>query len=157
MSFRSQGGARELRAVLTRVTGPTAGAGRCTTDEVGIDFPAVAVAVERACAGFFAAAGAEPRENELRLTRDEATRGGPVLLEMPLELTCDGCGGRGEVWDERCGRCGATGCRVESRLVRVRVPAGVRHGSRFRMKVMAPEAVATDLELRIHVSTRGAA
>ena len=56
--------------------------------------------------------------------------------------TCPRCGGRGEVWSEWCAACGGDGEIAGAHEMRLRVPAGVREGARFRFSVAAAGGAA---------------
>ena len=61
------------------------------------------------------------------------------------------CGGRGEVWSEWCAACGGDGEIAAAHDMRLRVPAGVREGDRFRFSVAARGAPLTFVEVRITI------
>ncbi|MEO6212795.1 MAG: molecular chaperone DnaJ, partial [Vicinamibacterales bacterium] len=61
------------------------------------------------------------------------------------------CGGRGEAWQEWCAECAGTGEVVSEHVLRLRVPAAVREGARFRFSVMPPGTAPTIVEVRITV------
>jgi len=50
-----------------------------------------------------------------------------------ISQPCPGCGGRGEVIETPCGTCGGSGLTLQRKRYRVKVPAGVREGSRIRV------------------------
>lgn len=120
-------------------------------DEVAIDFPSLHGLVDRIREGFFGANRRAPLSAEIIVSRFEAARGVLVPLDVPVRTACPACGGRGEIWMERCPTCLGTG---ESRLfhhVRLTVPPGVRDGARFRFSLTSPETSATTVEIRISV------
>jgi molecular chaperone DnaJ len=120
-------------------------------DEIAIDFPSVASVLDRMRDAFF---GGEPPVTlsaEMVLTPLEAFNGVTIPLDVPLRRTCPRCGGRGEVWTEWCTACGALGEISADHAMRVRVPAGVRQGTRFRFTVTPPGAPATVVEIRINI------
>ena len=47
---------------------------------------------------------------------------------------CARCGGRGTIVEQPCHTCGGTGTEHRPRAVKVRIPAGVEHGQRIRLK-----------------------
>jgi DnaJ-class molecular chaperone len=85
------------------------------------------------------------------LTPREAFDGVTVPLDVPLRRTCPRCGGRGEVWTEWCPACGGLGEVTAAQSLRVRVPAGVREGAKFRFSVTPPGAPPTVVEVRISI------
>ena len=124
----------------------------CFADEIAIDFPSVGHVVERIRDAFL---GERPRADllttELHLSRREAYGGLVVPLEVPIRGTCPICGGRGESWTERCDPCRGTGESLFHHPVRLRVPAGVAHGTRFRFSVTSPHAASVRLEVRVAI------
>jgi DnaJ-class molecular chaperone len=121
-------------------------------DEVAIDFPSVDALIEQIRARFFGADELETAVSaEILLTPREAGRGVLVPLDVPIRRTCLSCGGRGETWAETCGRCDGSGERCSRHRVQLSVPAGVRHGARFRFRVTPPAARPTLVEVRIAI------
>ena len=72
-------------------------------------------------------------------------------LDVPLRRTCSRCGGRGETWQEWCEPCEGGGEVASSHELKLRVPAGVREGARFRFSVMPPGAPYTLVEVRVSI------
>jgi len=120
-------------------------------DEVAIDFPSVASVLDRMRDSFFAGSRAVSLSAELVLTPQEAFWGALVPLDVPLRRTCPRCGGRGEVWNEWCASCGGVGEVAAAHEMRLRVPAGVREGTRFRFTVAPADAPPTSVEVRITI------
>lgn len=120
-------------------------------DEVAIDFPSVASVLDRMRDSFFAGSRAVSLSAELVLTPQEAFWGALVPLDVPLRRTCPCCGGRGEVWNEWCASCGGVGEVAAAHEMRLRVPAGVREGTRFRFTVAPADAPPTSVEVRITI------
>ncbi|HJR58417.1 MAG TPA: DnaJ domain-containing protein [Vicinamibacterales bacterium] len=120
-------------------------------DEVDIDFPSVASLLDRMRHSFFGAGGAAGLSAEVELTPEEAFWGVSVPIEIPLRRTCAACGGRGETWEQWCIECAGGGDVAASHPFRLRVPAGVRAGARFRFSIMPAGAVPTLVEVRILV------
>lgn len=120
-------------------------------DEVNVDFPSVASLLDRMRHSFFGASADTQLSAEIELTPEEAFWGTSVPLEVPLRQTCRGCGGRGEVWDQWCVDCQGGGEVAAFHPLRLRVPAGVRPGARFRFSLTPPGALPTCVEVRISV------
>jgi DnaJ-class molecular chaperone len=121
-------------------------------DEVSIDFPSLATMVDRMRDAFLDAEESRSRVSaELLLSAWEAFRGVVIPIDVPVRRTCRCCGGRGEVWMDRCGACGGIGEAAGQVPVQLAVPAGVRHGARFRFSVRPPFAAPTEVEVRIAV------
>jgi len=100
----------------------------CFADEVVIDFPSPARAIDRMRRAFVA----EERSAlsaELHVSRSEARAGATVHLAVPVRGTCRICGGRGETWTDRCGRCAGSGTEVVRHQLAVSLPAGVHDGA----------------------------
>ncbi len=121
------------------------------TDEVAIDFPSVASVLDRMRSSFFGESHATNLSAEIVLTPQEAFWGTSVPLDVPLRRTCPRCGGRGETWQEWCALCGGGGEVSARHEMQLRVPAGVREGSRFRFSVMPPGAPPTLVEVRVSI------
>jgi hypothetical protein len=126
---------------------------RSFADEVAIDFPAVSDKVERMRHAFVESDAAVDRlRAEITLSRRQAGAGAAVPLEVPMRWTCNGCGGRGEVWGELCQACAGSGHAFHRRTVTVSVPAGVLHGARFSFSVSPPRGPRTRVEVRVAVT-----
>lgn len=123
----------------------------CLADEVHRDFPSVLTVLDRMRHSFF---GGEVRPGdgpEVVVTAHEAFWGATVPLDVPVRRTCGGCGGRGEVWNDWCGDCGGVGDLDGRQAVHLRIPAGVRDGSRIRFRVAAPGMRPTLIDARINI------
>ena len=121
----------------------------CLADEVAIDFPSVHTVLDRMQRAFFGdAAGPQPGP-DLAITPQEAFLGATVPVRVPVRRVCADCGGRGEVWDRPCAECGGAGDLPSHQAVHLRVPAGVRDGTRIRFRVTAPGVADTAILARI--------
>lgn len=127
------------------------GRGGWLDDEVAIDFPSVSSVLDRMRHSFFGAAAAAELSAVIELSPEEAFWGVSVPLDIPLRQTCPGCGGRGEAWEGRCVTCEGDGEVSAQHPLRLKVPAGVRQGARFRFSVMPTGAIPTLVEVRISV------
>jgi hypothetical protein len=123
----------------------------CFSDEVVVDFPSVAPAVDRIRSAFLAGERTGALDAAIHLTPREAAAGAVVPLEVPVRCTCHYCGGRGESWAEPCSCCSGHGSEVLRHQLRVSVPAGVLDGARFHFTVTPRHHPPTRIELRIHV------
>ena len=125
-------------------------------DEVAIDFPSLHAAVERMRASFVAASSegehARRLSAELHLSPREAFDGVTVPLDVPVRRLCAACGGRGEIWSDRCDACGGSGEALARHPVRLVVPPRVQDGDRFALSVSAPSAPPTHVEVRVVLS-----
>jgi molecular chaperone DnaJ len=120
-------------------------------DEVAIDFPSVASVLDRMRESFFGGAPEATLSAEIVVSPQEAFWGVLVPLHVPLRRTCLRCGGRGEVWSDWCSACGGVGDVSAAHEMRLRVPAGVREGARFRFSVAPRGAPLTCVEVRITI------
>lgn len=127
-------------------------AASCFADEVVIDFPSVAPAVDRIRQAFLAEERAATLGAAIQLSHYEALHGRTVPLDVPVRCTCRGCGGRGETWTERCVPCAGTGFELRHHQVHVTVPAGVLNGTRFHFLLAPRHTPPTRIELRILVA-----
>ena len=130
------------------------------SDEIAVDFPSMDAIIERMRASFFGGfdghgGGADETQSthtaEVELTARQADEGVRVPLDLPVRHTCPMCGGRGEVWTEPCGVCAGTGGGLLSHQLQLKVPPGVRHGTRLRFSVSPPYAAETRVEVRIAI------
>lgn len=124
----------------------------CFSDEVVVDFPSIAPAVNRIRTAFLADERAASLSAAIHLTSREAREGATVPLAVPVRCTCRDCGGRGERWAERCGECAGSGTRLLNHQLQVSVPAGVRHGARFSFTVTPRHDTPTRIELHVLVA-----
>lgn len=72
-------------------------------------------------------------EHEVELTLQEAYSGATRTLRMEVEDPCPSCGGRGTVQRRACTYCGGRGARPRAKQIEVKIPPGVRTGSRIRI------------------------
>jgi hypothetical protein len=124
----------------------------CFADEVVVDFPSIAPAVERMRSAFVVDEHARTMTAALEITRREATEGATVPLDVPVRCTCRGCGGRGETWGQPCPTCASSGVELLRHQVRISVPAGVEDGACFHFSISARHDLSTRIELRVLVS-----
>lgn len=120
-------------------------------DEVAIDFPSVSTLLDRMRDSFFGGSHESPLSAEIVLTPQEAFWGALVPLHVPLRGTCPRCGGRGEVWSDWCAACRGGGEVSTTHDMRLRVPAGVREGARFRFSISPQGAPQTLVDVRITI------
>src|SRR5690348_7127462 len=118
-------------------------------DEVVIDFPSVAPAIDRMRSAFVADEHAKTLTAALQISPREAIDGATVPLEVPVRCTCRECGGRGETWTQPCLCCAGTGTELLQHQVHVTVPAGVEDGACFHFSIAPRHDLSTRIELRI--------
>src|SRR5687767_6806703 len=83
---------------------------RSFADEIAIDFPALGDKVARMRHAFVESdVVIDWLRAEIHLSRRQAGAGAAVPIELPVRSTCNTCGGRGEVWGERCQACEGSG------------------------------------------------
>ena len=124
----------------------------CFEDEVIVDFPSVAPAVERIRAAFLADERPAVQQAAIQLSLREAYDGVTVPLSVEVRRTCADCGGRGGSWTDRCRRCAGSGQELVPQQLQVTVPPGVSDGTRVHLTVTAPYQQMTRIELRIAVA-----
>jgi hypothetical protein len=124
----------------------------CFSDEVVIDFPSMAPAVDRIRRSFLAEERAAALSATIQLSPREARQGATVPLVVPLPCTCHACGGRGESWTEPCSRCQGSGAELRRHQLQVAVPAGVLDGTRFKFTLAPRHDPPTRVELRVLVA-----
>jgi hypothetical protein len=120
-------------------------------DEVVIDFPSVAPAIDRMRHAFIAEEHAKTLTAALQISRREAIEGATLPLDVPVRCTCRDCGGRGETWTQSCLCCAGTGLELLRHQVHVTVPPGVEDGACFHFSVAPRHDLPTRIELRILV------
>ena len=129
---------------------------RSFADEVAIDFPAVTAGSDKVVRMRLAFDEADVADEclsaEITLSRHQAGAGAAVPLEVPLRWTCKHCGGRGEVWGDRCDACDGSGHALRRRMLTVSVPAGVVDGARFSFSVSPPRGPRTRVDVRVAVT-----
>jgi hypothetical protein len=123
----------------------------CFADEVVIDFPSPARAIDRIRRAFMSDERAAMAA-DLHLSAREGRDGATVPLGVPVRCTCRTCGGRGETWTECCAGCGGTGVEVLRHPVEVSVPPGTCDGDRFHFSISARHDLTTRIELRVCIA-----
>jgi curved DNA-binding protein len=73
-------------------------------------------------------------DTEFALTLEEAYHGGKKTIEFSLRNLCDECAGVGAVKQKTCQGCGGTGYKTKRKKLTVNIPAGVKDGSKIRLK-----------------------
>ena len=76
----------------------------------------------------------EDLESEIELTLEEAYQGVTRSLRVSGSNVCPGCSGTGTRDRSFCPQCGGTGSVPDEKTLDVKVPAGVKEGSRIRLK-----------------------
>ncbi len=76
----------------------------------------------------------EDVESEIELSLEEAYKGVTRSIRVSGSAVCTNCGGTGAAGKGFCAQCGGTGATPEEKTLEVRVPAGVKEGSRIRLK-----------------------
>jgi hypothetical protein len=126
---------------------------RSLSDEVAIDFPSSSAAIE-----FFRRDHATPEATtvtacaEIVISAFQAYTGALVTLDVNVPRTCACCGGRGEVWSERCEPCDGLGQALHAERLTVSVPAGVVHGDRFSFNLWQPRGPRTRVDVRVAIT-----
>jgi hypothetical protein len=124
----------------------------CFADDVVIDFPSVAPAVDRIRRSFLAEDRPATFSAAIQLSRREAIAGATVPLEVPVRCVCSRCGGRGESWAESCARCRGQGMELLRHLLHVTVPAGVADGACFTFTVTPRNSPTTRIDLSVRLT-----
>lgn len=94
-------------------------------------------------------------ESEIELTLEEAYRGTAKTLQVASAKVCPECGGTGVRERRFCAWCGGTGTLPETKTLEVKIPPGVREGSRIRLKEQGGEGLGGgprgDLYLKVRL------
>ncbi len=72
-------------------------------------------------------------EHHIEVTLEEAYHGCTRIIEMQAETTCHICNGKGSLQNAPCYTCGGTGRVLRPQRLEVKIPSGVKDGSRIRM------------------------
>ena len=72
-------------------------------------------------------------EHPLEVTLEEAFNGTSRILQTQAEDICQVCSGRGALKNAPCYACGGTGRVLRPKRLEVKIPAGVKTGSRVRV------------------------
>jgi molecular chaperone DnaJ len=72
-------------------------------------------------------------ESPIEVTLEEAHHGSMRLMQLQTQEPCTACGGTGRVGNRACTICGGAGAKLNPRRLEVKIPAGVRDGSRIRI------------------------
>lgn len=72
-------------------------------------------------------------EHQIELSLGEAFNGARRVLELKSEQTCSACQGLGKSKNNVCTQCGGAGRVIKPRRLEVKIPAGVKEGSKVRV------------------------
>ncbi len=72
-------------------------------------------------------------ESTIELTLEEAYHGSTRVIQLQTEEPCTACGGTGRVGNRVCTICNGAGGKIIPKRLEVKIPAGVRDGSRIRI------------------------
>jgi hypothetical protein len=123
---------------------------RSFADEVAIDFPSSRAAIELFRRDHLDAGDqSTTTQAEITISAEQAGCGAMVPLDVCVPRTCSRCGGRGEVWSDRCDPCEGRGQELHAQRLTVAVPPGVEHGDRFSFNLSLPRGPRTRVDVRI--------
>jgi hypothetical protein len=126
---------------------------RSFADEVAIDFPSSSAAIELFRRDHVAPeASGLTATAEIAISASQAIAGAMVSLDVHVPRTCACCGGRGEVWNERCEPCNGKGQDLMPQRLTVAVPPGVVDGDRFSFTLWLPRGPRTRVDVRVAVT-----
>jgi DnaJ-class molecular chaperone len=95
-------------------------------------------------------------EADIMVTLEEALQGSIRPVSLRRNVTCERCGGSGEVKDRTCAQCGGSGQTSKLENYKVKIPAGVREGQQLRLAGRGEAGVgggsAGDLFLRVRLA-----
>ena len=72
-------------------------------------------------------------ESPIEVTLEEAYHGSTRVIQLQTVESCTACGGTGSVGNRVCTICNGAGGKITPRRLEVKIPAGVRNGSRIRI------------------------
>jgi molecular chaperone DnaJ len=87
---------------------------------------------------------------EILLSPDEARRGGVLRLGVPVFAPCTRCAGTGHTWGDSCLACMGQGLSEQEKVVAVRIPPQVRHGTVLDMPLRG--LGLHNFYLRLHIA-----
>ena len=93
-------------------------------------------------------------QQPVEVTLDEAYHGTARVLQMEREEPCPTCGGQGQVAGALCHICRGAGAVVKPRRLEVKIPPGVREGSRVHVAGEGGVGPAGTGDLYLVVSVR---
>jgi len=72
-------------------------------------------------------------ESPIEVTLEEAYHGSTRMMQLQTGEPCTACGGTGRVGNRVCTICNGSGGKITPKRLEVKIPAGVRDGSRIRI------------------------
>ena len=72
-------------------------------------------------------------ESTIEVNLEEAHHGSTRVIQLQTEEPCTACGGTGRVGNRVCTMCNGSGGKIIPKRLEVKIPAGVRDGSRIRI------------------------
>ena len=72
-------------------------------------------------------------ESTIEVNLEEAHHGSTRVIQLQTEEPCTACGGTGRVGNRVCTICNGAGGKIIPKRLEVKIPAGVRDGSRIRI------------------------
>jgi len=93
-------------------------------------------------------------QQPVEVTLEEAYQGTTRVLQMEREEACTTCRGQGQVAGAICHVCRGAGATVRPRRLEVKIPPGVREGSRVRVAGEGGAGPASAGDLHLIVSVR---
>jgi len=72
-------------------------------------------------------------ESPVEVTLEEAYQGSTRMMQLQTGEPCTACGGTGRVGNRVCTICNGAGGKITPKRLEVKIPAGVRDGSRIRI------------------------
>ncbi len=72
-------------------------------------------------------------ESPIEVTLEEAYHGSTRLMQLQTQEPCTACGGTGRVGNRACTICGGAGVKLNPKRLEVKIPAGIKDGSRIRI------------------------
>jgi curved DNA-binding protein len=95
-------------------------------------------------------------EADIMVTLEESLQGSIRPVSLRRNVTCERCGGSGEIKGRTCAQCGGSGQTSRLENYQVKIPAGVREGQQLRLAGRGEAGVghgpAGDLFLRVRLA-----
>jgi molecular chaperone DnaJ len=93
-------------------------------------------------------------ESSIEITLEEAFTGATRLISIQDSIPCQTCHGMGRVRKIPCATCGGTGTYSRDKRIEVKIPAGVKTGSRIRIAGQGHDGYGATGDLYLAVTVK---
>jgi len=92
--------------------------------------------------------------SSIELTLEEASREQTRTIQLQEQILCAACGGTGKVSKRRCGICHGSGRTESLKRIEVKIPRGVKDGSKIRIAQQGQEGYAGGLKGDLYLTVK---